>query len=112
MSGNRRGAILLSILTMVLLVSCQSEADLAVCETADDLNDYFLSGDLDGYVAETEVLADRVDEADDQVLRDVGNSLRIVAFQWSESGFDDEVLQQANQTGVDVLNARCAELRG
>lgn len=109
----RRAGALLS-LALLSIVSCQSQSpDAVACETVDEIAATFLADeDLEGYVTSTEDLALELDEVDDQLLRDVGTSLYIVALQWRESGYEDEQLREANTVGVNLLANRCEELRG
>lgn len=108
----RTAGALLSVLVLSL-VSCQSESpDEAACETVDDIVVSFEGEDFDGYLTSAEDLATGMDQVDDQLLSDVGTSLYIVALQWSESGYEDEQLREANTLAVNLLANRCEELRG
>lgn len=99
---------------LLLLPSCQGQSPaLLACETLDEVfENLYGQGDLDIYVASTERLAEQVRDANDQLLRDVGTSLHILAVQWREAGYADEQLRQANLTGVNLLNDHCLALRG
>lgn len=109
----RRIRSLALALLLVALVGCQGDStDLIACDTVDDLSRHLDEGtDLPGYVESAELLADQVTEADDQLLRDVGTSLYIVALRWEEGDFTEIEMFQANQSAVLLLNNRCAELR-
>ncbi len=109
-----RGTTSLALaLLLITLAACQEDStDLLACETVDDLSQHLAEGtDLEGYVALAEVLADQVAEAGDQLLRDVGTSLYIVALRWEEGDFTEIEMYQANQSAIQLLNDRCAELR-
>jgi hypothetical protein len=100
-------------LLLIALTACQGDStDLLACETVDDLSAKLAEGtDLQGYVASAELLADQVAEADDQLLRDVGTSLYIVALSWAEADFTEIEMFQANQSALILLTDRCTELR-
>ena len=109
----RKMKSLLLGLLLIALAACQGEStDLLACETVDDLSRHLIEGtDLQGYVALAELLANQVTEADDQLLRDVGTSLYILALRWEEGDFTQIEMFQANQSALNLLNDRCAELR-
>lgn len=113
MGPARIARVVVSALLLSFLVSCQSESvDLETCELVDGVFDaFFQEAELGTYVGLTEDLAIAAERGDDQLLSDVGLSLRIIALQWSESDFTDSDMAELNATGVRLLNERCGELR-